>query len=593
MASSRSQASVTMRSATSRPASGRSSRSWRRPALRAATIAKATRATKTIGDVPREEEWTAAARRIGFDASASALRSLELVASTASEAGEQLLAKRLARIPDALTETRSVLDRREVVRAVAEALVGAGFGAERIEAEVARLLEDGSLVAIGKDRLGLPRYSTPHMIRIEREIVGIAADLARGNSFAVEREALAEECCERGLSDEQRAAVLDAAGPGRLAVVEGAPGTGKTTLLSPVVDAWKSAGYRVIGTATAWRMANALHDDLGIEARATASWLARSGEGLPFLDDRTALIVDEAGLLSSREMHALLGEARDAGAKVLLAGDRSQLQAIGAGSGLRLVAHAVEMAKVAAIVRQHEAWARDAVTAFGRGDAEAALAAFAERELLIEAEGQAAAVRAIVDRVEDAILGPDPDSVLLIAKTNAETAAIGREVRDRLRGLGLIAGEDIEVEAVTPSGHAARLSLASGDRIRFLTRSDDLGVVNGTVATIMNVAAVGRGSAEGSFGRAMVEARIGDRLVRFDTADIGDGHGRAKLGWAYASTVYGAQGMTVDRAAVLVTPAFDRHDIYVAASRARQNTTLVVDRRRVEQEMRDRSDPPP
>lgn len=41
-----------------------------------------------------------------------------------------------------------------------------------------------------------------------------------------------------------------------------------------------------------------------------------------------------------------------------------------------------------------------------------------------------------------------------------------------------------------------------------------------------------------------------------------------------------------------MTPALDRHDIYVAASRARRETCLVVDRRRVEQEMRDRSEPP-
>lgn len=556
----------------------------------AATVAKTTRAAKTTGDVSREEEWAAAARRIGFDAQRSSLRMPGHTAAASRDAGEELLRERLTNLPDSLTDTRSVLDRRDLFRGVAEAFVGTGVAAERIETEVARLLEQGHIVELGCDRIGLSRYSTPEMVRIEREIVGIAAELARLPGFEVEENELAGRCRERGLSDEQRAAVLDAAGPGRLAVVEGAPGTGKTTLLSPVVDAWKAAGYRVVGTATAWRTANALRDDLAIEARATASWLARSRQGLPFLDERTVLIVDEVGLLSSREMHALLCEARDAGAKVLLAGDRGQLQAIGAGSGLRLVAHAVETARVERIVRQHEAWTRDAVTAFGRGEAETALAAFAERDLLIEADDQAAAIRALVDRVEDAIVGPDPDSVLLIAKTNAETAAIGKEVRDRLRDHGVIAGQDVGFDAVTPSGHTARLALAAGDHIRFLVRNDDLGVVNGTTAIVTGVTPVGTDPAEHSVSRAFVEARIGDRLVRFDTADIADEHGRAKLGWAYASTIYGAQGATVDRAAVLVTPAFDRHDIYVAASRARHETALVVDRRRVEQEMRDRAE---
>ena len=550
----------------------------------AAAVAKTTRAAKAAGSLSREEAWSAAASRIGFD--------VETSLSTAAEheldgqSPETVLAERLAILPASLTETRSVLDRRDLFRAVGEALVGTGLGAERVEVEVDRLLAGGLFVEIGRDRLGLPRYSTPEMIRIEREIVEMAAGFAATEGFAVDREKLRAECGRKGLSEEQTVAVLDATRSQRIAVVEGAPGTGKTTLLSPAVQAWKDAGYRVVGAATAWRVANALRDDLAIEARATASWLAMARHGKPFLDARTVLIVDEAGLLSSREMHDLLSHAREAGAKVLLAGDRDQLQAIGAGSGLRLVAHAVDTAKVTTIVRQHEAWARGAVTAFGAGDANAALNAFADRGLLTEVDGQAAAIRAVVDRVEDTLLGAHPETALILARTNAEVAAIGQEVRGRLRSHGIVMGEDMAVTAVTPSGHATSLSLASGDRIRFLTRNDDLGVVNGTVGTIMNMFMTPESPSAQPSNDIMIEARVGERTVRFSTADIADEHGRAKLGWAYASTIYGAQGMTVDKAAVLLTPAFDRHAIYVAASRARQETALVIDRNRIDAEMR-------
>lgn len=550
----------------------------------AAIVAKATRTAKTTGSLSREEAWSAAASRIGFDVETSLSPAAEHKLN--GQSPEPLLAERLAALPARLTETRSVLDRRDLFRAVGEILVGTGFGAERIETEVDRLLADGLFVEIGRDRLGLPRYSTPDMIRVEREIVEMAVGFAAAQGFAVDRERLENACVRKGLSEEQTAAVLDATRSQQIAVVEGAPGTGKTTLLSPAVEAWKDAGYRVLGAATAWRVANALRNDLAIESRATASWLTRAQHGKPFLDARTVLIVDEAGLLSSREMHDLLSNARDAGAKVLLVGDRDQLQAIGAGSGLRLVAHAVDTAKVTAIVRQHEVWAREAVTAFGQGDAKAALGAFADRGLLLEVNGQAAAVRAVVDRVEDVLVGNRPETALILARTNAEVVAIGHEVRGRLRSRGIVTGEDVAVTAVTPSGHAASLSLASGDRIRFLTRNDDLGVVNGTVGTIMNMFMMGEGTSGQPSGAIMIEALIGGRAVRFSTADIADEHGRAKLGWAYASTLYGAQGMTVDRAAVLLTPAFDRHDIYVAASRARKETVLVVDRTRIDAEMR-------
>jgi conjugative relaxase-like TrwC/TraI family protein len=550
----------------------------------AASIARTTRSAKTTGAVSREATWSTAAQRIGLDIETSLASAAELAPDKSSP--ETLLVKRLADLPARLTETRSVLDRRELFRAVGEALVGTGLGAERIEMEVNRLLTDGLFVEIGRDQLGLSRYSTPEMIRIEHEVVDLAAGLTAMGGFAVDPTRLTADCRKRGLSEEQTVAVVDAARPARIAIVEGAPGTGKTTLLAPVVAAWRTAGYRVLGAATAWRVANALRDDLGIVSRATASWLAQSRQGKQFLDTRSVLIVDEAGLLSSREMYGILTTASQAGAKVLLVGDRNQLQSIGAGSGLQLAAHAVETARVETIVRQSEAWTRHAVTAFGRGDAQAALNAFAARGLLIEADGQAAAIRAVVNRVEDTLVGPNSASALILAKTNIEIAAIGQEVRNRLRGHGLITGVDVTVNAITPSGHQASLSLAVGDRIRFLVRNDTLGVVNGTTATITAVTSVVPGVAGGApDGRAIVEARIGNRTVRFDTAELADDHGHVRLGWAYASTIYASQGMTVDRAAVLLTPAYDRHDIYVASSRARTETALVIDHRRIDQEM--------
>ncbi|MGQ3296248.1 MAG: AAA family ATPase, partial [Shinella sp.] len=497
----------------------------------AAAVAKTTRVAKTTGSLSREEAWSAAASRIGFDVEAS----LSVAAHELNDPSrETLLAERLATLPARLTENRSVLDRRDLVRACGEALVGTGFGADCVGAEVDRLLADGLFVEIGRDRLHLPRYSTPEMIRIEREIVEMATGFAASQGFTVDQERLGAECGRKGLSQEQTAAVLDVTLPQEIAVIEGAPGTGKTTLLSPAVEAWKYAGYRIVGAATAWRVANALRDDLGIESRAATSWLAMARHGKLFLDARTVLIVDEAGLLSSRDMHALLSHAKDAGAKVLLVGDRDQLQAIGAGSGLRLVAHAVDTAKVKTIVRQHDRWAREAVTAFGEGNAKAALNAFAAQGFLKEVDGQLAAIRAAVDRVEYALVGERPEATLILARTNAEVAAIGREVRGRLKSHGIVTGNDVAITAVTPSGHATSLMLASGDRIRFLARNDDLGVVNGTVATVTAISVVAENAPSQSSGNIMIDARIGARTVRFSTADIADEQGRAKLGWAYA-----------------------------------------------------------
>jgi ATP-dependent exoDNAse (exonuclease V) alpha subunit len=74
-----------------------------------------------------------------------------------------------------------------------------------------------------------------------------------------------------------------------------------------------------------------------------------------------------------------------------------------------------------------------------------------------------------------------------------------------------------------------------------------------------------------------IEAEIAGRRVTFDPSSLADVQGRARLGWAYASTIYGSQGLTVDHTIVYLDQSYNRHDIYVAASRAREQTTLVVE----------------
>jgi len=218
-----------------------------------------------------------------------------------------------------------------------------------------------------RDAIGQARYSTPEMIAIERDLVATASRLAEQRGAGIDPADIKARSAAYGLSTEQTFTAEAATRPTAITVIEGAPGSGKTTTLAPIVEAWQAAGHRVVGTATAWRVARTLQQDLNIEARATASWVERLKKGERFLDEKSILIVDEAGLLSSREMHALLSEVERAQARAILVGDRRQLQAIGAGPGLDLVVRSVQATRVDTIVRQRDAWARQAVTDFGAG----------------------------------------------------------------------------------------------------------------------------------------------------------------------------------------------------------------------------------
>ena len=550
----------------------------------AAAIAKATRKAKEPGtNLQREEMWIDAARSIGIDIKHFVEWLRDPIREYDREAAERRYADRLSALPAALTEHESVIGRRDLLRSVAAALVGTGLPVERVDDEVNRLQREGLVVEIGRDALGLACYSTPEMIAIERGIVETAHTLARRSWQAVDPDKLANRCRSAHLNAEQTEAVLAAAAGSAIAIIEGAPGAGKTTTLGPLVAAYREKGCHVIGTATAWRVATMLRDDLGIESRATASWIAALRSGQRILDSRTVLIADEAGLLSSREMHTLLGAISTAGAKVVLVGDRKQLQAIGAGPGLDLVARAVAATRVDTIVRQREPWAREAVTAFGSGSAATALKSFADRGLLIEARGAKAAIEAIVEEAERVGRQAPDASCLILAKSNVAVAAISREVRGRRKAAGLISGKEISFLAATPSGHTTEIVLARGDQFRFLVRNDELGVINGTVATITRVRE--KRSVVKQRNQAFIEANVQGRRISFDPTVLADAQGRPRMGWAYAATVHGAQGLTVDQAVVLLDPSYNRHDCLVAASRARGTTRLVVDAKGIDRRL--------
>ena len=542
----------------------------------AAAIAKSTRAAKTITSAgSRERFWAEALADFGLNSKTFSAALIGATAERDREAAETLLQARLEALPAQLTETSSVIDRYELLRAVNAAVVGTGLAAQRAEIEFKRLIAEKCFVEIGHDATGLPQYSTPEMVAIETEIVAIAQRLVDRTGFEVDRVKLEADCRQIGLNAEQRGAALAATSSARIAVIEGAPGSGKTTTLNPIIQAYHKAGYRVVGSAAAWRIAKMLETELHIESRATASWLEKSARGQTILDSKSVFVVDEAGLVASRDMHAILRMVEKTGAKLLLVGDRDQLQAIGAGPGLDLVTRAVESARTENIVRQKEAWAREAVQAFGRGDAEAALNAFAERGYLVEAEGSKATINALVDAFEADALAKDKRTSLILAKSNTQVGAISREIRSRMRERGELCGPDVELLAATPSGHPTKIELAAGDAARFLIRNDELSVINGTTAKILAVAEKENGKAGGR--SVEITAQIDDRIIRFDPSQLADDQGRARIGWAYASTIAGAQGLTVDLAYVLTDQTFDRHDIYVASSRAREKTTLFID----------------
>jgi conjugative relaxase-like TrwC/TraI family protein len=482
---------------------------------------------------------------------------------------ETIIAKRMADLPHQLTEHESLFDHRHLLAAIGSALVGTGVDAERIDLEAQHFLAAGRVVELGRDKLGQPIYSTPEQIALERKLLNLTERLFVQKRHAPDVARVTELCRLHGLTDEQTKAALAATAGSAINVIEGAPGVGKTTMLRPVVAAMIESGTRVVGTAAAWNISNQLLE-LDIESKATDAWIASANAGGKFLDRNTVLLIEESGLLSAKQMFSVLSEVEKAGARAICIGDGQQLTGVGSGAGLTILKSITNATRVDTIVRQHDKWARQAVTDFASGRTMDALEAFASRGLIGTAAGEKATIKAMVDAWQAVQTTLTQSDSLLIAKTNAQVIAINAEVRGRLKTSNRIYGPELDVVTVSRSGHAQTLPFAIGDRVRFSLRHDGLGVINGSIGTITHIDPVD----ESDPG---IRVAIGERLAQFKLSEIADEEGRARIGHAYATTIYGCQGATTEHAFVLLSPSMKRAEILVAASRARQQTQMFVD----------------
>ncbi|KXV02469.1 conjugal transfer protein TraA [Gluconobacter potus] len=473
--------------------------------------------------------------------------------------GERLLAEPHVAL-EALTRQQSTFTRQDLARFVDRHTADA----EQFRAVMARVEVCPELVALGKDGHGRERFSTREMIGVERRLE--EASLAMGQSqghavpLAVRRAAMARD----GLGDEQALAVGEVTKSRDLSVVVGYAGTGKSTMLGVARAAWEEAGYRVRGAALSGIAAEGLEAGSGIESRTLAS-LERAWErGFDLLERGDVLVVDEAGMVGSRQMERVLSVAREAGAKVVLVGDPEQLQAIEAGGAFRAVAERVGSVEITTVRRQREGWQQAATKELATGRTEQALGRYEAAGLVRGHDTLEEARAGVVAGWEEARQAAPKESQIMLAHRRVDVQALNEAAREIRKDAGEL-DADVELSVMTVQGERR---FAHEDRVYFLRNDRDLGVKNGTLGTV-----------RGLYG--MDEDRI-MLSVQLDGPD-GIGTGRVvsvrlweydALDHGYAATIHKSQGVTVDRAHVLATGSMDRHGAYVALSRHRESVSV-------------------
>jgi Ti-type conjugative transfer relaxase TraA len=453
---------------------------------------------------------------------------------------------------DAITQPQSTFTRRDIAMFAHRH----SDGIEQFNAVMGAMRKAPDLVELGKDGRGEDRFTTSQMIETEQRLHHAAGLMAQREQHAVDdrdRETAVARAEARGLvlSSEQADALAQITDGCDLGIVVGYAGTGKSVMLGVAAEAWEAAGYQVRGAALSGIAAENLESGSGIASRTIASMEYGWGQGRDMLTARDVLVIDEAGMIGTRQLERVLSQAAEAGAKVVLVGDPQQLQSIEAGAAFRWVHERHGGAELGQVRRQREDWQRAATRDLATGSIGAAIDAYCRHGMVHEARTREEARSDLIERWDRKRQASPNQSRIILTHTNDEVRTLNEAARERMRAAGDL-GDDLRL---TVEGGAR--SFASGDRIMFLQNNRGLGVKNGTLGVIEQVDI-----------QSMTVRTDDGRSVVFDFKHYD------RIDHGYAATIHKAQGMTVDHTHVLATPGMDAHGSYVALSRHRDGMEL-------------------
>jgi hypothetical protein len=420
------------------------------------------------------------------------------------------------------------------------------------------------------------KYATVGHLDAEQHILSQAAK-ARPQLIHPERAEAAVAAV--GQLSEDQAKVLQAllTSDKAMTLLRAAAGTGKTRLAGAFAKAWAELTGGLVHVVTvsenAARVAASEMEQAGAPALACnlARFLGKTPDGTTVnpveVGPRDVILVDEAGQVDTADLLKLQATADQAGARIVPVGDEYQLGAINAGGMFPLLAGRLGALELHEVHRFAQEWEKDASLKLREGDV-TAIADYQARGRIHAGREDQARRDVVLDWAAAIRAGRD---ALMIAQSEAEVTELNWQAAGHMAKARKAAGHRPGPERVRLSdGNLAQ----AGDWIQArlndrLIAAGGQWLANRDVLQITRIYGHGRGR--------QLEARRrlpdGTWTAAF-TIPARYAETSATLG--YASTIYAAQGRTVDVAYALVTQGVNREALYVAATRGRQENRLYV-----------------
>ena len=497
----------------------------------------------------------------------------------------------------AVTQTEAVIERRHLLRHVAEALQCEASADEALAA-VKAVVARGDIIELGKNTAGEPVYSTVELVEAEKAMLRNAYSRQDERDFVPAATLESVLANRKTMREEQRAAVRHALNRDGVSVVEGSAGSGKSYAMASVAEAARDAGAEVWTIAPSWKAVDVIRSDTETAeemARAVSGFINRVKKGEIRLGRNAVIVTDEAGMIGTLDMAALVEIAGEAGAKLVLTGDTKQLAPVVAGAPMRALVKGLGTSRMEEIQRQRGrsedegAWMRAASMDFAKGKVEPALEAYARAGMIEWADDRDAAISALVKDYAAGRQERPAGTRAVLTGWNVDVQEINRRVREALIEQGtLAAGQDVEIKAVPRGGsRTAALALRAGDDVIFGESVELRGhtIRNADLARIERIEAGENGDATMTIrlakNGAVVTARASE-IVGFRE----EGEEKApKMQHAYAMTTHAAQGVTVDECFVANLRGMQAESTYVAMTRHRFGVRMYADTSRVRDQL--------
>lgn len=363
----------------------------------------------------------------------------------------------------------------------------------------------------------------------------------------------------RTFNPEQEKAFYTLTSTDRISLLNGSAGTGKSYVLSAVSEAYKDSDYKVYGIALQAITAKAISKDCDVPSSTIASFLSKYESGNLEINNKTVLILDEAGMVGSRDMQKLLMIVEKHDAQIKLVGDSYQLNAVSAGAAFAHIQKHLDSKNIASLEDiQRQKYADEAPKMLeaskllSKHEVGKAIDIYKSINMVNEYESHDLAMaKTIKSWGEDST-----ESKLILAHSNSDVNELNLMARSLLIKQGKLSKEHVVVQ-----NYQGDIKLAIGEKIVFKQNNSYMKVSNGEVGKVIGF----EKDQHNNVKSMMVESDSDKRVIKVDL----DEYKQFKYG--YANTIHSSQGMTVDSAYILASENMNANLTYVALTRHKKN----------------------